>query len=233
MAVQFPVTAKGDRSTTAFGKDLVIAGARALGEAVAKEKDWRHKYHAHMYKLSEAQVRLAHTDPAKAMAALKATLDAATAMTFTPEGGEEKPLREAMAKAPAAPLAVASIEGSGQPQELTFPVEGTPLGLDGLEPYLQKWVASGNMEADAAEAIRSGAKGDLRGRTFLVLGASSELGPLELLLQLGATVAAVMRGGAAKWAKLIALARSSGGKLLVPVPAGTGGSDEAIAAAAG
>merc|ERR1719421_2405923 len=134
MAVQFPVTAKGDRSTTAFGKDLVIAGARAL----AKEKDWRHKYNAHMYKLSEAQVRLAHKDPAKAMAALKATLDAATAMTFTPEGGEEKPLREAMAKAPAAPLAVASIEGSGQPQELTFPIEGTPLGLDRLEPYLEK-----------------------------------------------------------------------------------------------
>ena len=42
----------------------VIAGARALGEealaeAVAKEKDWRHKYNAHMYKLSEAQARSA------------------------------------------------------------------------------------------------------------------------------------------------------------------------------
>ena len=52
----------------------------------------------------------------------------------------------------------------------------------GLE---DQWSSYGTMEPDCGAAIILGAKklGDLKGRTFLVLGAGSELGPVRPLLQ--------------------------------------------------
>jgi len=87
------------------------------------------------------------------------------------------------------------------------------------------------MEPDCAASIKSSANNiaEMAGKRFVVLGASSELGPLKRLLQSGATVYAVGRKG---WAELIAYARTTAGTLVVPVT-GSPSSDEEIAAAAG
>jgi len=58
---------------------------------------------------------------------------------------------------------------------------------------------------------------DLSDLYFVLLGATSEMGPLKFLLDRGANVIAIARGGAAKWAELVKHARKSRGTLIFPV----------------
>ena len=81
--VLFPTTAKGDRSTTTFNKDVVEAVAVALGESglvaeVKAEKQWRQTYQVYWRRMTEAHATVAAQDAAKAVAALRAGLAAAT-----------------------------------------------------------------------------------------------------------------------------------------------------------
>merc|ERR1712048_1342886 len=74
----------------------------------------------------------------------------------------------------------------------------------------------------------------VRGRTFVVIGAGSELCPVRQLLQAGATVAALATRKAQRWQRLIEFARGTPGTLLLPVPLGTVvDTDSAVANAAG
>jgi hypothetical protein len=64
---------------------------------------------------------------------------------------------------------------------------------------------------------------------FVLLGATSEMGPLKFLLDRGANVIALARGGASKWAQLIEHARKSRGTLIFPLKNGVdpeGSADE-------
>jgi len=96
------------------------------------------------------------------------------------------------------------------------------------------------MEPDCAAALSSLAGGgsaalDLRGKVFVVMGATSALGPLHSLLRWGATVVAIARRKPDNWAKLIASSRASSGTLIFPLwqPTEATASDEVLAAAAG
>ena len=63
-----------------------------------------------------------------------------------------------------------------------------------------------------AEVVRRGdSLLDLRGRAFVLLGATSALGPLATLLACGATVIAVARPNKASWLRLVQMARASAG----------------------
>jgi hypothetical protein len=58
---------------------------------------------------------------------------------------------------------------------------------------------------------------DLRGKHFVLLGALSAMGPLRVLLSLGASVIAVDINRPAVWEKLVDIAKNSCGKLIIPV----------------
>eukprot|EP00435_Cladocopium_sp_Y103_P065211 s670_g27.t1 len=123
---------------------------------------------------------------------------------------------------------ISRVSGSGSPvTKLVVPYNGQQ----------DQWSSYGTMEPDCATAIKNGAKklGEMKGRTFLVLGAGSELGPVRPLLEAGATVAAVATRRPKRWAELIAFARQSAGTLLVPVSPQNGEvkNDEDLAAVAG
>ena len=53
--------------------------------------------------------------------------------------------------------------------------------------------------------------------TVLIIIGRVQMGPVKSLLETGATVLAIARGSAAKWAPLIDYAKTTPGTLLVPV----------------
>ena len=57
---------------------------------------------------------------------------------------------------------------------------------------------------------------DLSDLHICLIGATSEMGPMEFLLDHGATVIALARPGEKKWKKLIARAKRSRGRLIFP-----------------
>lgn len=240
--VVFPKTAKGDRSTTDFNKQVYGAMASALGAsslatAIAQEKDWRHKYGGHLDCLTEQLVVAGCQDKSKCVASLRAGLASVRRLEFEgADSTEAVPFEQAMlSSAPA--FEVATIKGAGQASsELVLPYKGSELKGAALEAQCDAWVETGTMEPDCAVAIKEGAKnvGSVCGRTFIILGAGSELGPLRLLLLAGATVVAIATRKPSRWAELIKFARGTAGTLILPVSLGTAQSDDQqIADAAG
>ena len=61
---------------------------------------------------------------------------------------------------------------------------------------------------------------DLRNKYFVLLGATSAMGPLEILLKHGANIIAVDLDRDFIWKKLIKKARNSCGTLYIPVKRG-------------
>mmetsp|Transcript_28717 Transcript_28717/g.72131 ORF Transcript_28717/g.72131 Transcript_28717/m.72131 type:complete len:509 (+) Transcript_28717:91-1617(+) len=239
--VQFPLTAKGDRSTTGFNKDAFKAVAESLGcqdlaQAISSEKNWRQKYDTHIENIIENLAVMSLLDSAKMATAMQAGLDKARAMEFETSEGNSVPLTTVMA-ALERKFETATITGSQEAKtELTLPYHGKELKGPEIDAKCDSWATVGTMELGCAEALKSGARklGQLKGRTFLVLGASSELGAVRPLLEAGATVAAVMRSNNKRWGELINFARGTAGTLLAPIGAGKdAGSDQEIAEAAG
>jgi|EP00945_MAST-04E_sp_MAST-4E-sp1_P007402 hypothetical protein len=62
---------------------------------------------------------------------------------------------------------------------------------------------------------------DLSDLYVVLLGATSEMGPLEFLLDHGANVIGLARGGTKKWSKLIERSKRSRGQLYFPMAAGS------------
>lgn len=227
--VVFPLDGKGVRSTTAAGKRIFAAAAAAvdhkLSDAITSEPNWRKGYEKHLVKLAE----MAAVSPDAALKVAEAGLAAVYSSFDHVRSDNSASLPEAMS-APSEDLAFStgSVSGSAaQKTSLEVPFEGNTLSGDALLSQLDAWSKYGCMEPGVEAAIKSVVSSaghlDLRGRVFVVLGATSALGPLEPLLQWGATVVGVARPKASSWSKLMQTARSSAGKLVFPVRGGGGG----------
>lgn len=239
--VQFPSDSNGKRSTLAGGKLIFAAAAGAadasLAEAISGEKNWRQEYTKHLTRLMEVSA----ASPENALKMADAGLDALyTNFEFVRDGANVR-LPEAMAK-PSAQRALSTGKVIGaMPPALTLevPYEGKQLSGPALSAQIQAWADYGCMEPDCAAALSSlvgGGKAlDLRGKVFVVLGATSALGPLKSLLLWGATVVGVARRKRENWSSLIEFARASSGTLIFPLykPTDATASDEVLAAAAG
>lgn len=249
--VIFPKTSNGDRSTTSFNKNIYSEMAKTLGDTdladrILNEKDWRWKYNILLNRLVEHLISggVTAAGAGKTIASLKTGLKELHNMDFeVTECAPAVPLEQAVS-APAAgtpAFGTAKFQSVVSPQPLpdttlSVPYKGDALTGAALEVQCDKWVTYGTMEADCGRAIKDamGKVDCLRGRTFILLGAGSELGPAKLLLRAGATVVAIATRKPARWSELIKLARESAGTLVLPVPAGTDTSnEEAVAKVAG
>jgi len=132
-------------------------------------------------------------------------------------------------------------EGSFDPTSLEFAVPYKRKTLRGvaLQEHLDKWVKNGTIEPSAAHGIRkvmaNPAWLDLRGRFFVLLGAGSAMGPIKVLLSLGANVIAVDLDRPKIWERLISMSRKSPGRLIFPTktPQAEMTSDEELYAGSG
>ena len=236
----FPADQSGKRSTLAGGKAVWAQAARAvdpaLADAILAEKNWRMGYEKHIVQLMEAGA----ASPEAAIAIAEAGLGAIYGTFDFVRGNVTSSIPNAMAQPSAeAALSTASVKGSAPPSsKLVVPYDGKVLEGDALIAKLQVWSDVGAIEPAAAAAISGVARGvpNLSGRVFVLLGATSALGPLLSLLAYGATIVAVARPKPESWANLIATARASAGTLVFPVSGGApaaNASDEQLAQAAG
>jgi hypothetical protein len=123
---------------------------------------------------------------------------------------------------------------------------------EALVQQVKKWAAAGVIEPDCAAAIAAVVENqdtwcDLSDVYFVILGATSAMGPIHVLLKHGANIIACdiqnrgPPGGGdgpwrGPWSNLIPWARNSCGTLILPVPETTdlnGISDEALMRVAG
>lgn len=244
--IQWPIvpdsSKPNDRSTTYANKAALAAATGALRpEEAAKitaERSWRKKYGK--YLLKHVSVCLEMQDGASKAAA--AGLNWLHQNFEFVRDGKTMPLAEAMT-AFKSTFKTGTIKGekpkSAAGASLKIPYKGKMLEGEALQRQVERWVAYGTIEPSAGEAIlavmRNSEWRDLSGKHFVLLGASSAMGPLKLLLELGASVVAIDIDRPRVWSGLLKLARASSGTLTFPLSADQSSlkTDADLAAAAG
>ena len=236
------------RSSSATNKAIWLAAASAvgMGEDVKKTKNWRFGYAKTIMKT----VRRCLQNPADNLKAAQAGLDEAHKLFTFVSGDEEIPFAEAMDKIKGTFTTVV-LEGEGKRGKharLHYkdqsdgvsrrPREDDFLTGDKLKEQVDKWVAYGTIEKSCGDAIKAVADNedewcDLSDRYFVILGATSAMGPIKTLLHYGANVIAIDVPNSfcrpskitpnpnAPWSgKLFPLVSKSAGRLIVPVEEG-------------
>ena len=226
--VDFPVGSDGRRSTSAFGRAVIADALRKTDPAGAlgaeQETNWRSGYLTHFRRVIEAG--LSSRQAALAIAA-DGLASLRSRMRSVRPGGEEAELDDLLRRQAVRRLGTVTIKGAGDGEtELALPYRGERLRGDDLARRLDAWVTAGIIEPSCADAVREVAAHPewlgLPGRTVVVLGAGSEVGPLPVLLRWGATVAAIDLPQPRIWERVLTTARSGAGTLLLPVAADAG-----------
>jgi hypothetical protein len=221
--VQFPRVA-GERSTQRTGKAVFAAAVRYVDAGVADRiestSNWRKRYLGPVRELTELGTRSAKD--ALRMAA--DGLDAVQREFVFERGGATRSLEGAFGPTDAA-FTIATIEGRGERwTEVVIPYRGRELRGDELRLQLERWVRAGTIEPSAAHAVTSVMEHpewlDLADVTIAVLGAASEMGPLQWLSRWGAHVIAVDLPGKRIWQRVELLVHDGSGQASVPVRAG-------------
>ncbi len=230
--VDFPVV-DGRASTSAFGRSVVADALQAvdpIGAAAAlRETNWRQGYLGHFRRLVEAglpSAASAETIAADGLASIhdrKLHVDEAGTRPLHDVARVGADRADAAARPP---LHTEIVEGRGTPDTaLTLPHHGRRLGGDDLRRLVDDWTARGIVEPSLQRAVSDilDTRGALSstGRTFVVLGAGAEMGPIRALLRWGATVAALDLPRPDLWQRLLDDAADLPGRLLVPAVPGS------------
>lgn len=239
----WPVTnaATGERGSTDTNKAIWHAALAAVNpagaDALRKVKNWRFGY----AKQVEVNVRASLVSAAAALHVARAGLaEAHKRFEFARAGQPTVSLKEAMDTYTDAAFETVTIKGGGPKQgaaDLAIPYGGhmgqpyyqykeqrhQPLRGPALKQQLKAWAAAGVIEPDCAAALQAVADHpewlDLSNHYFVLLGAGSAMGPLPLLLALGANVYAVDIDRPGVWKGLLAKARAASGSFTFPVRA--------------
>jgi hypothetical protein len=220
----WPVDAKGQRSSTNVNKTIIAAAVGAVNEqkaeAIRSCKAWRFQYVKHLRAMVEEQCQT----PESALKIAQAGLDSAyDIFEFVAPDGSATTFREAMAAKNTEQFFTHVIKGEGNKltKELEIPYKGGILKGDALKKQVQSWVDYGTIEPSAGAAIVKCIEHpewlDISNRYFVLLGAGSAMGPLLVLMALGANVIAVDLDRPNIWKRLIDIARQSSGTITFPM----------------
>ncbi|GBG31679.1 Very-long-chain 3R-3-hydroxyacyl-CoA dehydratase [Hondaea fermentalgiana] len=220
----WPVTndATGERSTSVTNQSIweyAVSGADAdAAAAVRKTRKWRFGYLRHI----ESQVRISLRSKETALQIARDGLARAHEAFEFVRDGKATSLAEAMDKYKGS-YETGFIKGEGKREvkEARVLYKGQTLVGDALVAQLEKWVSEGVIEPSAGDAVKQCIAHpewyDLSDRYFVLLGATSAMGPLDLLLQCGANVIGIDLDRAPIWEKLINKVRASPGTLTFPL----------------
>lgn len=232
-----------DRASTKTNKEIFAASIRKvdpeLSAKIQKERNWRFGYNRHLSNLvgrglssKEDAVAIAKDGLSSAHNIFEfirdeKTTSLAEAMnnpkknhyrTAYIKGELEKPKNPQVK----VPYGGSKRQSSGAPRPYyTYRDDETVLSGKPLLDQLDVWVKYGTIEESAAEAIRQCVKNsnewlDLSDHTFILLGATSAMGPLLFLLSHGANIIALDINFPHVWKRLIGLAKNSCGSLTFP-----------------
>lgn len=220
----WPVDDKGERSSTATNQGIVAAAVEAVNPVKAKEiresRGWRFKYWKRLKEMVEEQCASPEAALKVAEAGLK---EAYERFEFVYPDGTAVSFAKAMATPSKEKFFTHKIQGNGAKKvgELQVPYKGKTLSGQALKDQVQKWVDYGTIEPSAGEAIQNCVDHpewvtDLSDRYFVLLGAGSAMGPLLVLLSIGANVVAIDLDRPNIWERLITLTRKSSGSITFP-----------------
>ena len=225
----WPVDSKGERSSTKTNQAILAAAVGAVNstkaQAILANKKWRFSYWKHLKGLVEEQCQ----SPEAALKIAQAGLDKAYELfEFVAPDGSAMSFAKAMAqpKDTANAFYTHEIKGSSSTAKIEtcqVPYKGETLSGDKLKAQVKAWVDYGTIEPSAGEAIckcidhPEYIKNTIAKQSFVLLGAGSAMGPLLVLLSLGATVVAIDLDRPQIWSRLIGLVRNSQGTLIFPV----------------
>jgi len=228
----------GRVSTTAVAQAVVTAALASTdpvaADRAASVREWRKSYLAPYRDLVVVGTRDADAADAVARAGL-AELHARS--TF--HRGDAVPLLASTTTWTEPAFRSVTIHGvAGRDVGLSVPFRSKRLFGPEVRRRLDAWVAEGIVERGFATSIHTLLDHpewlDLSDLTVVVLGAGAEMGPLRSLLRWGAHVVAVDLPRPEIWSRVIRMARSSSGRLTIPVPLDAAPKDDdAIAAVAG
>jgi hypothetical protein len=213
----------GRISTSATGQAILATAVRplnaSLATAIEAETHWRKHYGRYLVEL----VRLAVERGDESLALINSGLDALqTAFSFVRCGQTVTP-RQAMEQFQGEAYRTGIVQGlEPRVKRLEIPYRGKVLFGDSLNRQLDRWLDDAIIEPSAAIALKQLIECpdwlDLNDLHLVLLGAASEVGPCEILCQLGANVVAVDLDRPAVWQKLFRIARKGSGRLLLPLP---------------
>ena len=239
----WPKDAKGVRSSTQTNKAILQAAVGAVNPtkaaAIQKCKNWRFQYTYHLRSMVEEQCQ----SPEAALKIAQAGLDQAYELfEFIGPDGQAQSFRQAMAEKQKESFFTHTIKGTKplpRNGNLQIPYKGGILEGEVLKAKIQQWVDYGTIEPSCGAALlECQSHGEwlekVRDQYFVLLGAGSAMGPLLVLLALGANIVAVDLDRPGIWKRLISLTKDSPGTLTFPVktdPKNLGSEDELYAAA--
>jgi hypothetical protein len=221
----------GRRSTTATTRGILADAARAaeplLAETIEGSEHWREEYIPFVHGLTAVSA-----DPDRALALAGAGVQSMRSRLVLEGDGSVVPLAEAFASQVSAPLPGTGEINGTQPrvESLQVPYHGELLEGAALRERVRRWAQEGIVEPSFADALTLVSENPqwlaLSGRTLVVIGAGSEIGPLAPLCAWGADVLAVDLPDPAVWERVQSTARAGAGRLRMPVASdGTVGLD--------
>jgi len=183
-----------------------------LGHKIDGEKNWRYNYTGHLVE----SLKLQTYNESNATAIAKGGLDYMyDSFDFFKMDGSVIKFNDALNNMKGT-YHTGTVKGTKKKPtnfELEVPYkcfhtgEYTKLKGQALIDQVNKWVDYGTIEADCGEAIKEVVKNpqwlDLEGQHFVLLGATSAMGPFQLLKELGAHIIAVDLDKPALWKRLI------------------------------
>mmetsp|Transcript_803 Transcript_803/g.1546 ORF Transcript_803/g.1546 Transcript_803/m.1546 type:complete len:768 (-) Transcript_803:236-2539(-) len=222
--LEFPVDDKGNRSSTGVNQGCFAAAVEpvdsALAEKVRKQRGWRFGYIRHL----NSQVELSAKSEENALSVAKAGLNFLHNKFEFIRDGKSMPLAQAMSTLNAESFDTATIHGTKSlPAEPTYevPYHGKVLSGNSLRAQVETWVRNGVIEfscgASLMRVAETGEWLDLSDKYFVLLGATSAMGPLPLLLSLGANIIAIDIPRPFIWEKLINMTLESCGSITFPM----------------
>ncbi|GAA3606614.1 hypothetical protein GCM10022199_08040 [Marihabitans asiaticum] len=221
--VHFPREGDG-RPTTATARgilaDSVATTDPELAARIHETQDWRTDYVGHVRAVTEASSRSAddaQTIAREGLAAMRRRL-----VLVDDDGGETSLAEASLEEASGSPFATESVVGTADPvTELRVPFEGAELSGDALLGEVGRWVEDGLVEPSFATAVGEVVTHPewlaLPDRQVLLIGAGSEMGPLEPLLDWGVDVHAIDLPRSRAWRHKKGIAAGGAGTLTFPV----------------
>lgn len=216
------ISIEGRRSSQRVGKTAFAEATASidpsLSRGIESTKDWRKKYIS-----SVRQVAVVGAASAKnALTIASDGLDSVQRNFVYSRNGGDVPLREEFRSTRQHSFHTVVVDGRGERvRQLVVPYRGQRLSSGALMRQLDDWERRGVMEASAVQALRLVSETpdwlDLSDRYFVLLGAASEMGPLDALCRWGANIVAVDLPRRHLWDHIIDTARAGSGRVTVPV----------------
>jgi len=232
VGIQFPVTNQqtGERSSTVIAKEILAASVVALDKTIAekvlREKKWRYGYGKHI----QDNLTICTRNPAAAYKVCNAGLDKVyDTFEFIQPDGQVFKFKDAISNVKQS-FFTHTVKGlKPKPNKLEFAVpykvyhtnEFKELKGAELIKQIDRWVKRGTIEPDCGEALKEVVNNpgylDLSGETFVLLGATSAMGPFTMLKDLGAHIIAVDIDRPHLWKRMIEAVKDSHASITFPL----------------